>query len=84
MKINGKDGTVNELTNKTWDPNNFTSGQAATEDQLKAVDQKITNTSEELTKKAWTLPVMKANSTGTWERKSPSKAKGPKLPRILR
>ena len=51
VKINGKDGTVNELTNKTWDPNNFTSGQAATEDQLKAVDQKITNTSEELTKK---------------------------------
>ena len=51
VKINGKDGTVNELTNKTWDPNNITSGQAATEDQLKAVDQKITNTSEELTKK---------------------------------
>ena len=51
VKINGKDGTVNGLTNKTWDPNNFTSGQAATEDQLKAVDQKITNTSEELTKK---------------------------------
>ena len=51
VKINGKDGTINELTNKTWDPNNFTSGQAATEDQLKAVDQKITNTSEELTKK---------------------------------
>ena len=51
VKINGKDGTVNGLTNKTWDPNNITSGQAATEDQLKAVDQKITNTSTELTKK---------------------------------
>ncbi len=51
MKINGKDGTVNGLTNKTWDPNNITSGQAATEDQLKAVDQKITNTSTELTNK---------------------------------
>ena len=51
VKINGKDGTVNGLTNKTWDPNNITSGQAATEDQLKAVDQKITNTSEKLTKK---------------------------------
>ena len=51
VKINGKDRTVNGLTNKTWDPNNITSGQAATEDQLKAVDQKITNTSEELTKK---------------------------------
>ena len=51
VKINGKDGTVNGLTNKTWDPNNITSGQAATEDQLKAVDQKITNTSTELTNK---------------------------------
>ena len=51
MKINGKDGTVNGLTNKTWDPNNITSGQAATEDQLKEVDNKITNTSTELTNK---------------------------------
>ena len=51
VKINGKDGTVNGLTNKTWDPNNFTSGQAATEDQLKEVDNKITNTSTELTNK---------------------------------
>ena len=51
VKINGKDGTVNELTNKTWDPNNITSGQAATEDQLKEVDNKITNTSTELTNK---------------------------------
>ena len=51
VKINGKDGTVNGLTNKTWDPNNITSGQAATEDQLKEVDQKITNTSTELTNK---------------------------------
>ena len=51
VKINGEKGTVNGLTNKDWDPNNITSGQAATEDQLKAVDQKITNTSEELTKK---------------------------------
>ena len=51
VKINGKDGTVNGLTNKTWDPNNITSGQAATEDQLKEVDNKITNTSKELTNK---------------------------------
>ena len=51
VKINGKDGTVNGLTNKTWDPNNITSGQAATEDQLKEVDNKITNTSTELTNK---------------------------------
>jgi len=51
VKINGKDGTINGLTNKTWDPNNITSGQAATEDQLKEVDNKITNTSTELTNK---------------------------------
>ena len=51
VKINGENGTVNGLTNKTWDPNNITSGQAATEDQLKEVDKKITNTSQELTKK---------------------------------
>ena len=30
----GTTGTINGLTNKTWDPNNYTSGQAATEDQL--------------------------------------------------
>ena len=51
VKINGKDGTVNGLTNKTWDPNNFTSGQAATEDQLKEVDNKINNVSTDLTNK---------------------------------
>ena len=51
VKINGKDGTVNELTNKTWDPNNITSGQAATEDQLKEVDNKINNVSTDLTNK---------------------------------
>ena len=33
----GSTGTVNGLTNKTWDPNNYVSGQAATEDQLKQV-----------------------------------------------
>ncbi|WP_064615452.1 YadA-like family protein [Streptobacillus moniliformis] len=40
-------GTINGLTNKTWDANNFTSGQAATEDQLKSlsdnIDSKISN-----------------------------------------
>ena len=34
VTVNGTAGTVNGLTNKTWDPNNITSGQAATEDQL--------------------------------------------------
>ncbi|MDP8171722.1 YadA-like family protein, partial [Pasteurella skyensis] len=37
VTINGTAGTVNNLTNKTFDPDNFTSGQAATEDQLKVV-----------------------------------------------
>ena len=32
---------VTGLTNKTWDPNNITSGRAATEDQLKAVDDQV-------------------------------------------
>ena len=36
VKVTGA-GTVNGLTNKTWDPNHITSGQAATEDQLKVV-----------------------------------------------
>lgn len=35
----GSTGTVNGLTNKTWNPNSITSGQAATEDQLKVVDK---------------------------------------------
>ena len=38
VTINKDDaGTVNGLTNTTWDPDNITSGQAATEDQLKAI-----------------------------------------------
>ena len=37
VTVNGTAGTMNGLTNKTWDPNNITSGQAATEDQLKVV-----------------------------------------------
>ena len=49
--VNGAKGTVNNLTNITWDPNNITSGQAATEDQLKSVDKKITDNGSDLTKK---------------------------------
>ncbi|CAL7887366.1 YadA-like family protein [Fusobacterium necrophorum] len=41
VKVNGEQGTVGGLTNTTWDPNNYTSGQAATEDQLKVVDKKV-------------------------------------------
>jgi hypothetical protein len=36
VQINGANGTVNGLTNTTWDADHITSGQAATEDQLKA------------------------------------------------
>lgn len=35
VAVNGKDGVVTGLTNKDWDPNNITSGRAATEDQVK-------------------------------------------------
>ena len=41
VTINGTGGTVNNLTNKTWDPDNITSGQAATEDQLKLVSNEV-------------------------------------------
>ena len=41
----GGQGTVNGLSNTTWNPLSITSGQAATEDQLKAVDDKIANIS---------------------------------------
>ncbi|XGA80588.1 YadA-like family protein [Halomonas sp. CH40] len=37
VTIDGDAGTVGGLTNTTFDPGNFTSGQAATEDQLKDV-----------------------------------------------
>ena len=37
ITLNAKTGKIGGLQNKTFDPNNFTSGQAATEDQLKSV-----------------------------------------------
>ena len=43
VQVNGEKGTVGGLTNKTWDKDNIVSGQAATEDQLKAVDDKVDN-----------------------------------------
>ena len=36
VAVNGKDGVVTGLNNKTWNPNNITSGRAATEDQVKS------------------------------------------------
>ena len=55
VSVDGKDGHVTGLENKDWDPNNITSGRAATEDQLqkshKALDNKIDNLGDDITKK---------------------------------
>ncbi|MDN4121538.1 YadA family autotransporter adhesin, partial [Alcaligenes endophyticus] len=37
VNINGETGRIGGLSNKTWNPDDYTSGQAATEDQLKHV-----------------------------------------------
>ncbi|MCP1633080.1 autotransporter adhesin [Kerstersia gyiorum] len=42
VTVNSSTGTVNGLTNKTFNANSFTSGQAATEDQLKQVSGDLT------------------------------------------
>lgn len=44
VTINGNAGTVNGLTNTTFDPNNYVTGQAATEDQIAQVVKNIDNT----------------------------------------
>lgn len=49
--IKGDAGTIGGLTNKEWDPNKYVTGQAATEDQLKVLDKKIQNTTEDLLNK---------------------------------
>ncbi|MCI7681341.1 MAG: YadA-like family protein, partial [Fusobacterium necrophorum] len=49
--IKGDAGTISGLTNKEWDPNKYVTGQAATEDQLKVLDKKIQNTTEDLLNK---------------------------------
>ena len=51
VKVNGEKGTVGGLTNTTWDKDNIVSGQAATEDQLKVLDKKMQNNTEELINK---------------------------------
>ncbi|MGM8886514.1 YadA-like family protein, partial [Psychrobacter sp. 1U2] len=43
VTIDGTAGTVSNLSNTTFDPNNFTSGQAATEDQLSALGGSVTS-----------------------------------------
>ena len=47
VTVNGSSGTVNGLTNLTWDAEHITSGQAATEDQLKQAVGNIQNLSED-------------------------------------
>jgi len=68
VSVDGKDGYVTGLENKDWDPNNITSGRAATEDQLqkshKALDNKITNLGDEITKKGMKF----AGNTGEFHR----------------
>ena len=58
ITLNAKTGKIGGLQNKTFDPNNFTSGQAATEDQLKSVHDTL---------KASELHI--APTTGTTENK---------------
>ena len=41
ITLNAKTGNIGGLTNKTFDPNNIVSGQAATEDQLKAAHDSL-------------------------------------------
>ncbi|CAM3151171.1 OmpA family protein [Streptobacillus ratti] len=41
VTVDGKNGVVNGLTNKKWDSNNIKSGQAATENQLKELDNNL-------------------------------------------
>ena len=54
---------VTGLTNKTWDPNNITSGRAATEDQLKAVDDQVKTNTGNITQNTNDIAKNKANIT---------------------
>ena len=68
VSVDGKDGHVTGLENKDWDPDNITSGRAATEDQLqkshKTLDNKINNLGDEITKKGMDF----AGNTGDFHR----------------
>ena len=68
VSVDGKDGYVTGLENKDWNPNNITSGRAATEDQLqkshKSLDNKINNLGDEITKKGMNF----AGNTGEFHR----------------
>ena len=52
---------VTGLTNKTWDPNNITSGRAATEDQLKVVDDQVQANKDNITQNAGDIATNKTN-----------------------
>ena len=52
---------VTGLTNKTWDPANITSGRAATEDQLKAVDDQVKANKDNITQNAGDIATNKTN-----------------------
>ena len=52
---------VTGLTNKTWDPANITSGRAATEDQLKAVDDQVKTNTGNITRNAGDIATNKTN-----------------------
>ena len=68
VSVDGKDGHVTGLENKDWDPDNITSGRAATEDQLqkshKTLDNKINNLGDDITKKGMDF----AGNTGDFHR----------------
>ena len=68
VSVDGKDGYVTGLENKDWDPDNITSGRAATEDQLqkshKSLDNKINNLGDKITKKGLNF----AGNTGEFHR----------------
>ena len=68
VSVDGKDGYVTGLENKDWNPDNITSGRAATEDQLqkshKSLDNKINNLGDEITKKGMNF----AGNTGEFHR----------------
>nr|WP_317430096.1 S-layer homology domain-containing protein [uncultured Mitsuokella sp.] len=57
-------GTVNGLTNKSWDGEHITSGQAATEDQLQKVEQNVNTKIDTVAKQHTTVSVNGGNAAG--------------------
>ena len=46
ITIDGDAGTIGGLTNTDWDPDNYVTGQAATEDQLKAISDELADVAD--------------------------------------